>query len=145
MNIHWKGWCWNWNSNTLATWWKNWLIGKDPDAWKDWQQEEKGTIEDEMVGGHHWLDGHDLSKLQELVMDWEAWRAAVHGVAKSRIWLSGWTELNWCANQIQRWIIQSPTSRNLHSGSHSSLRKNVKRPISGKMYTRLLVNLKEQL
>ena len=37
---------------------KSWLIGKDPDAGKDWRQEEKGTIEDEMVGWHHWLDGH---------------------------------------------------------------------------------------
>ena len=37
---------------------KGWLIGKDPDAGKDWGQEEKGTTEDEMVGWHHWLDGH---------------------------------------------------------------------------------------
>ena len=37
---------------------KNWLIGKDPDAGKDWGQEEKGTTEDEMVGWHHWLDGY---------------------------------------------------------------------------------------
>ena len=37
---------------------KSWLIGKDPDAWKDWGQEEKGTIEDEMVGWHHQLNGH---------------------------------------------------------------------------------------
>ena len=36
----------------------NWLIGKDPDAGKDWSQEEKGTTEDKMVGWHHWLDGH---------------------------------------------------------------------------------------
>jgi len=37
---------------------KNWLIKKDPDAGKDWRQEEKGTTEDEMVGWHHWLNGH---------------------------------------------------------------------------------------
>ena len=45
-----KTWCWSSNSNTLATWWKNWLIGKDPDSGKDWRREEKGTIEDEMIG-----------------------------------------------------------------------------------------------
>ena len=39
---------------------KNWLIGKDPDAGKDWRQEEKGTTEDEMVGWHHQLYGHEL-------------------------------------------------------------------------------------
>ena len=39
---------------------KNWLIGKDPDAEKDWKQEETGTTEDEMVGGHHRLDGHEF-------------------------------------------------------------------------------------
>ena len=38
---------------------KNWLIGKDPDAGKDWRQEEKGTTEDETVGWHHQLDGHE--------------------------------------------------------------------------------------
>ena len=39
---------------------KNWLIGKDPDAWKDWGQKRKGATEDEMVGGHHWFNGHQL-------------------------------------------------------------------------------------
>ena len=39
---------------------KNWLIEKDPDAGKDWRQEEKGTIEDEMVGWYHWLDGREF-------------------------------------------------------------------------------------
>ena len=39
---------------------KNWLIWKDPDAGKDWRQEEKGMTEDEMIGWHHWLDGHEF-------------------------------------------------------------------------------------
>ena len=42
---------------------KNWLIWKDPDAGKDWRCEEKRMTEDEMVGWHHWLDGHELSTL----------------------------------------------------------------------------------
>ena len=41
---------------------KNWLIGKDPDAGKDWGQKEKGTTEDEMVGWHHWLNGHEFEQ-----------------------------------------------------------------------------------
>ena len=72
---------------------KSWVIWKDPDVGKDWGQEEKGTTEHEMVRWHQWLNGHELGKLQELVMNREAWRAAVHGVAKSRTWLSDWTEL----------------------------------------------------
>ena len=44
-----------WETNT-----KNWLIWKDPDAGKDWKQEEKGMTKDEMVGWHHWLSGHEF-------------------------------------------------------------------------------------
>ena len=41
---------------------KSWLIRKDPDAGKGWRQEEKGTTEDEMVGWHHWLNGHEFEQ-----------------------------------------------------------------------------------
>ena len=70
------------------------LIGKDSDTGRDWGQEEKGTTEDETAGWHHWLDGR-LSELRELVMNREAWRAAIHGVAKSRTRLSDWSDLIW--------------------------------------------------
>ena len=72
---------------------KSWLIGKDPDAGKDWSQEEKKITEDEMIGWHLSLNGQNLSKLRYLVKDREAWCAAVYGAAWVRHdWV---TELNW--------------------------------------------------
>ena len=74
---------------------KNQLTGKDPDAVKDWGWEEKGTTEDDSMD-------ISLSKLQDIVKDREAWRAAVHAVAKSQTWLSHWTTTTYKAHtQIQ--------------------------------------------
>ena len=97
LNVHWKDWCWN---ETPIPWppdAKNWFIGKDPDAGKDWRQEEKGMTEDEMVGWHHWLNRHEFEWTPGVGDGQGAWRAAIHEVTKSWTRLSDWSELmyNW--------------------------------------------------
>ena len=67
---------------------KSWLIWKDPDAGQDWRQEEKGMTEDEMVGWHHWLSGHEFEQAPGVGDGQEAWCVVVHGVAKSQTLLS---------------------------------------------------------
>ena len=77
---------------------KSWLIWKDPDAGKDWRQEEKGTTEDEMVGWHHWLNGHEFG-----------W---IPGVGDEQGGCSPWVckesdkteQLNWTEQNLESWI-----------------------------------------
>ena len=74
---------------------QSWLLGKDPDAGRDWGQEEKGMTEDEMAGWHHWLDGRE-SQWTPGVGDGQGGLVCCSlWVAKSRTQLSNWTELNW--------------------------------------------------
>ena len=67
---------------------KNLLIGKDPDAGKDRRQEEKATTENEMVGWHHRLNGHEFEQAPGVDDGQGAWHDVVHGVTKS------WTQLS---------------------------------------------------
>ena len=77
---------------------KNWLTGKDPDAGKDWRQEEKGTTEDEMFGWHHWLDGHEFEWFLGVGDGQGSLECCSPWVANSWTRLSNWIELNWTAN-----------------------------------------------
>ena len=72
---------------------KNWLIGKDSDAGKDWWQEEKGMTEDEMVGWHHWLNGHEFEQAPGVGEGQGNLAYCSHGVMKSKTRLSDWSEL----------------------------------------------------
>ena len=78
---------------------KSRLIGKDPDAGKDWRQEEKGSTEDEMVEWHHQFDEHEFEQALELLMDREAWSAAVPGVTVGHNWATEQQE----QQQQRRW------------------------------------------
>ena len=90
-NIHWKDWCWSWNSNTLATWCRQLThLKKKPWCWERLKAKEEG-------GDREW-DGWmtslsmdmSLSKLWDMVNDREAWCAAVPGITKNQIQLSNW-------------------------------------------------------
>ena len=72
---------------------KNWLIGKDPDAGKDWRQEAKGMTEDEMVGWHHQLNGYESEQAPGVGDGQGSLMCCSPQGHKSQTWLSNWTEL----------------------------------------------------
>ena len=101
---------------------KSWLIGKDPDAGKNWGQEEKGMTEDEMVGWHHWLDGHGFG-----------WTPGVGdgqgGLACCGSWgckesdtteRLNWTELNWMQDMWVQSLSQEDPLEN-EMATHSNI------------------------
>ena len=75
LNIHWKDWCWSWNSKTLATWCKELIHWKRLWCWERLRVEEKGVIEDEMAGWHHELNGHEF---EQTLGRW--WRTGSPGI-----------------------------------------------------------------
>ena len=104
---------------------KNWLIWKDSDVEKDWRREDKGTTEDEMVGWHHWLNGHEFEQAPGVGDGQGSLGTAIHGVAKNWTRLSNWTELNWCG---KKWFLMIPLRLIFHQWifEHFSWKANSK-------------------
>ena len=73
---------------------KNWLTGKDPEAGKDWKQEEKGMTEDDMVVWHHWLNGHEFQQALGIGDGQGSQTCCSPRITKSQTPLSNWTEFN---------------------------------------------------
>ena len=92
---------------------ENWLIGKDPDAGKNWRQEEKQMVEDEMVGWHHWLDGHEFEQApgvgdgQGILACCSPWGCKESDTTE---WLNR-TELNWSWWAHFKWWLPGPEER----------------------------------
>ena len=91
--MHWKNWCWSWNSHILATLCEEMTHWERPWCWQRLKAGGERTTEDEMDGWHHWVYGNEFEQASGVAIDREAWCAAVLGVVIVRHDLSHWTEL----------------------------------------------------
>ena len=95
---------------------KSWLIGKDPDARRDWGQEEKGTTEDEMAGWHHQLNAHEFGWTpgdgdgQGGLACCDSWGCTESDMTERLTWLKAWTLVNIYSHSMQN----SPPLKPLH-------------------------------
>ena len=100
LNIHWKDWCWSWNSILWPPDAKSWVMGKDLDAGKDWRWEEKGTTEDEMVEWHHRIDGHGFG-----------WTLGVDDGQEDQACCGSWDRKESDTTEQLNWTLMSPVKR----------------------------------
>ena len=111
LGIHWKDWCWSWNSNTLATWCKVPTLWKGPWCWERLKAGGEGMTEAEMIRWHHWHDGHESGQ----VVDWQGSLACYSpwGLKELDIteplnwWKWKWKSLSHILFFVTPWTIQS--------------------------------------
>ena len=124
---------------------KSWLNGKDPDAGKDWGQEEKAVTEDEMIRWHHWLNGCEFKQTPGDGKDREAWPAAVYGVTKSQRRLNQWTTRSYVVQpcyRLQRITKEQNVDQRIPVIYLSNLRITFKSQINySQLMPKILVNL----
>ena len=102
---------------------KSWLIGKDPDAGRDWGQEEEGTTEDEMAGWHHQLDGREFESTPG-VGDGQGGLACCNSWGRKESDTTeqlNWTELNWLINIYSHCFSWQPLARGWEAMQETSL------------------------
>ena len=112
---------------------KSWLIGKDPDAGRDWGQEEKGTTEDEMVGWHHWLDGHEFGWTlgvgdgQGGLACWDSWGCKESDTTERL----NWTELNWTEQEKVNTSLKGHNASSYHNRKRQWVKNKLLKMWSG--------------